>query len=190
VVELLQGKGPADLEALCLTLGAVALVGAGVVENVSEGEALLKAKLDDGSALAKFKQLVAAQGGDLSFIDDHALLPQPSRVLLLPSPESGYIADIDALKVAKSAKLAGAGRTVKDEPIHLGVGVLLRKKVGEPVKAGETLAELHAGDLDHTEAMAMLKSAFSFLPEPVTPAPLVEEISLGDVFRNVTVLNS
>jgi pyrimidine-nucleoside phosphorylase len=183
IVELLRGKGPADLEKLCLQLGAVALVGAGVAETVEAGERLLKAKIDDGSALEKFKSLITAQGGDLGFMTDPSLLPQPEKILMLPASQGGYVASIDALEVAKAAKLVGAGRTTKDAPIHLGVGVLLHKKVGDPVNPGETLVELYAGKADPFEAMNTLKNAFTFSIAPVTPAPLVEEILLGGVFK-------
>lgn len=183
IVDLLRGKGPADLEALCLQLGAVALVGAGAVESIEQGEALLKTKIEDGSALEKFRLLVSAQGGDLHFLKDSSSLPQPDRVLMIPAKEAGTIANINCLEVAKSAKLVGAGRATKDAPIHLGVGVLLHKKVGDTVKAGETLVELYAGDEDHFEAMQVLKNAFTFSSTPVNPPPLVEEIMLGDVFK-------
>jgi pyrimidine-nucleoside phosphorylase len=164
-------------------LGAVALVGAGIAETVEAGEALLKAKIDEGTALEKFKQLIAAQQGELHFLQDSSVLPQPDRILMIPASQAGYVANIDALEVAKSAKLVGAGRITKDAPIHLGVGILLHKKVGDAVKAGETLVELYAGDTDHFEAMNVLKNAFTFSAEPVSAPPLVEEIMLGEVFR-------
>ncbi|WP_373530992.1 thymidine phosphorylase [Vampirovibrio sp.] len=181
IVNLLKGKGPQDLEDLCVRLGGVSLVGAGTYATLEEAETRLRQELYDGSALAKFKELVKAQKGDVAALDDFSLLPQPDRVLMLPSTEAGYIANIDALEVAKSAKMVGAGRLSKESGINLGVGVLLRKKVGDKVKMGETLVELYADDHDHREALQVLKNAFTFSPEPVTAPPLIEEVLMGDV---------
>lgn len=184
-VQLLKGEGPVDLEALCLELGAVALVGAGVSRTLEEGQALLRENLHNGQALEKFRELVVAQGGDPEFMQDASLLPQPDRVVMVPATETGYVAEIDSLGVAMAAKMVGAGRTTKESPIHLGVGVLLHKKVGDAVKPGETLVELYADDRDHSEAVDTLKAAFTYSAQPVTPPPLIEEVLLGEVFQAV-----
>jgi pyrimidine-nucleoside phosphorylase len=181
IVNLLKGKGPQDLEDLCVRLGGVALVGSGIYSTLEEAETRLRKEIHDGSALAKFKELVKAQKGDVAALEDFSLLPQPDRVLMLPSTQAGYIAKIDALEVAKSAKMVGAGRLSKESDINLGVGVLLRKKVGDKVKIGETLVELYADDKDHREALEVLKNAFQFSAEPVTAPPLIEEVLMGDV---------
>lgn len=183
-VDMLKGKGPADLEELCARLGGVALVGAGVVSSEEEGQQMLRGKIRDGSALEKFRELVVAQGGDPYFMQDAALLPQPDRVLMIPARQHGYVASIDSLEVARSAKMVGAGRMTKNEPINLGVGVVLRKKVGDPVSTGETLVELHADDKDHSDAMEVLKNAFTFSESPVDPPPLIEEIVIGEVLQH------
>lgn len=183
IVKMLKGQGPADLEALCLTLGAVALVCAGIQPDIAAGEAALKERILDGSALEKFRELVVAQGGDPYFLKDASLLPQPDRVLMIPAKEQAYIADINALEVAKAAKMVGAGRLTKDSPINLGVGVLLHKRIGEAVKPGETLVELYADDKDHRDAVEILSKAFTFSREPVSPQPLVDEVILGKVLE-------
>jgi pyrimidine-nucleoside phosphorylase len=182
-VKLLKGEGAPDLEALCLKLGGVALVCAGLQPTIEEAEVALKQHLQDGSALEKFRELIVAQGGDPYFMQDTTLLPQPDRVLMIPAKEQAYIASIDALEVAKSAKMVGAGRLTKNSPINLGVGVLLHKKVGDPVKPGETLVELYSDDQDHRDAMEVLTKAFTFSPDPVEPPPLIEEVVLGEVFQ-------
>lgn len=187
IVNLLKGQGPQDLEDLCVKLAGVALVGAGSFSTLEAAEGSLRQELHDGTALAKFKELVKAQKGDVTALDDFSLLPQPDRVLMLPSTEAGYIANIDALEVAKSAKMVGAGRLTKESAINLGVGVILRKKVGDKVKLGETLVELYAGDKDHRDALAVLKNAFSFSTEPVTPPPLIEEVLMGEVCHKARV---
>ncbi len=181
-VRLLQGEGPEDLETLCVTLGGVALVCAGLANTKEAGEAQLRASLRDGTAMEKFRELVVAQGGDPYFLQDPNLLPQPDRVLMLPATQNGYVADIDALKVAQAAKMVGAGRLTKNSPIHLGVGVYLHKKVGDPIKVGETLVELYADTKDHRDALDMLKSAYTFSETPVSQPPLIDEVIVGDRF--------
>lgn len=175
-VATLKGEGPKDLEELCMTLGAVALVGAGRVDHMDEGRAELKKHLDSGEAYEKFKQLVIRQGGEVEALEDHALLPQPDRVVMMPAPVSGYIKSIDSLTVAESAKMVGAGRITKDTPINLGVGVLLHRKVGEYIEQGDTVAELHCGRTHQSEALEMLNNAFTFSDIPIDPPKLVAEV--------------
>jgi pyrimidine-nucleoside phosphorylase len=183
-VRLLEGRGPADLETLCLTLGAVALIDAehrmGLATEEARAMNRLRACLQNGMALAKFREWIIAQDGDPAFLEDPSRLPQARRIITLPAPRDGYVSELDALSVAKAAKLAGAGRLVKNAPIRLGVGVLLRKKIGDPVRAGESLAELHLDDPadtpDEAGALASLAAAFSFSADPVTPPPLLDEV--------------
>ncbi len=179
-LNLLRGEGPADLEELCLTLGGVALIGAGLAHNLDEARACLKEKMTSGQALQKFRELVVAQEGDPYFIEDPALLPQPDRIVVLPAERSGYVARIDSLGIAQAAKVVGAGRLTKGSPINLGVGVVLHKKVGDAVRQGETLVELYAGDKSQHEAMELLHEAIEFSEQPVPAPPLIEEICLGE----------
>lgn len=185
-VELLRGEGAKDLETLCICLASVALVCAGVYANREEAEVSIQNSIKNGSALEKFRELVVAQGGDPYFIQDPGLLPQPDKVLMIPSAHSGFVANIDALEVAKAAKMVGAGRLTKGSPIDLGVGVLLRKKVGDPVRVGETLVELYAGENDPKDAIHVLKGAFSYSDTPVEQPSLVDEVMLGEVFHRTT----
>lgn len=175
-INTLKGEGPADVQELCLALGGVALVGAGRFDRLEDAKAELMSHLKSGEALEKFRQMVVAQGGDPECIEDHALFPQPDRIMMIPSPISGYVASIDSLMVAESAKVVGTGRLTKETPINLGVGVVLHKKVGDAVEQGETLAELHASAKGTTEALEHLKGAFQFSESPVVPPTLIEEV--------------
>lgn len=179
-IQTLKGQGPADLTELCLTLGAVTLAKAGLAPSAEAARERLQASLADGSAYGKFVAMTAAQGGDVDALSDPALMPQPARVNMLPAWESGYVAAIDPLLIAEAAKLVGAGRQTKESPIDPGAGVMLFKKVGDPVEAGETLVELHvghgAGDAD---ALARVRAAFTFSSTPVSPPPLILEVVQG-----------
>jgi pyrimidine-nucleoside phosphorylase len=175
-VATLKGQGPKDVEELCLKLGAVALVGAGKCDTLDEGEKEIKSHLDSGEAYKKFQDLVEAQGGEVEALEDFSLLPQPDRVVMIPAPVSGYIQSIDSLLVAESAKLVGAGRLRKEDPINLGVGVLLHRKVGEYIEQGDTVAELHTGKCNQSEAMSLLNSAIAYSEVAVEPPVLIEEV--------------
>jgi pyrimidine-nucleoside phosphorylase len=135
--------------------------------------------LHNGQALACFEAMVQAQGGDVEALHEPSLLPQPERVMLLPSPSTGYVARIDPLAVAQVVTLMGGGRLQKNDTLALGVGVVLHKKCGDAVEQGDTLLALHC-DVQHaTEAQAALLAAFTFSNEPVQVPPLLATVSLN-----------
>jgi len=100
--------------------------------------------LTDGTALRKFAQLIDAQSGDARVVGDLDRLPRAPIQRLVPAGASGQVGSIDALEIALAAKSLGAGRDRKDAAIDLSVGVVLHKKVGDRVQAGESLATVHA----------------------------------------------
>lgn len=173
-IDTLRGSGPADLEELCLVLGAHMLRLAGKARSFEEGRAKLEAAISDGSGLAKLKEMVAAQGGDPGAIDNPSRLPTASRQVEAISPQDGYVQAIEALEVGLAASLLGAGRETKDSAIDLAVGIVLRKKVGDIVRAGETLAVLHVNREDRlVEARDRLLGAFKIGPEKPKVRPLI-----------------
>jgi pyrimidine-nucleoside phosphorylase len=173
-VRTLQGEGPADLEALCLRLGAVALTEAGGAADLKAAEARLKTLLNNGQAFEKFVAMAAAQGGDVSVLRNPDLLQKAPQQISVPSPEAGYVHGIDALKVAEAAKVLGAGRPNKETPIDLTVGVVLNKTLGDVVLEGEPLATLHVRDKGLDAAQRAILEAFSLSSNPLTEqAPLI-----------------
>lgn len=141
-IKTLRGEGSADLEELCLVLGGQMLCLAGKVPDPARGSELLKGLLG-GAALNKFKELIAAQHGDARVADDPSLLPQAPVRLELPSPAAGFVQRIRAESIGRSAMLLGAGRETKEDAIDPAAGIVLLKKAGDAVKAGEPLAVLH-----------------------------------------------
>lgn len=173
-ISTLRGEGPADLTDLCVELGGYLLVAAGLDADRPAAEARLRRALSDGTALAKFKEIVVAQGGDPRVIETPALMPQPAIVLPVLAPEAGYVTRLDALQVGLAGQLLGAGRLKKTDVIDLAVGVNLLKKEGDAVAAGEPIAELLANDAGRAErAKAALLMAYGFGPQPLAPKPLV-----------------
>ncbi|MCK9857341.1 pyrimidine-nucleoside phosphorylase [Paenibacillus sp. ATY16] len=174
-IETLQGNGPADLTELCLTLGAHMVVLGGKASTVAEAKGLLQSQLDNGEALAKFKQFVAAQGGDASVVDDVSRLPQAAELVEVKAASAGYIAAIDAEELGIAAMLLGAGRATKDASIDYSVGITIRKKVGDSVSEGDTLAVLHtrAQDSAVEEVLNKVREAYAVAAEKPEERPLL-----------------
>ena len=95
-----------------------------------------------GKAFETMKKWIAAQGGNAAALEDFSLLPQASVHYELKAPRSGYLAHMDAQKIGEASAILGAGRQKKEDSIDYAAGIVLRKKTGDRVEAGETLAEL------------------------------------------------
>ncbi|HEY3368017.1 MAG TPA: pyrimidine-nucleoside phosphorylase [Symbiobacteriaceae bacterium] len=173
-IETLRGFGPQDLETVCLNLGSQMLRLAGVAPDAEAARKLLTRALRSGAALAKLTELIEAQDGDASYVRQPVKLPRAQRIVPLAAPKTGFIQNIQALEVGVAAMLLGAGRETKESVIDLAVGVVLKKKVGDPVEAGEGLAELHVNDDRRlAEVQQRLLDAFTICAEPVAPRPLM-----------------
>jgi pyrimidine-nucleoside phosphorylase len=154
-IEVLKGNATGaslDLEALAVTLTAMALVAAKRYESLETATAYVQGLLHDGSAFARFQAWVEAQGGDVASLSDTSLLAQPLRKITVPSPQTGVIQSIDAMGIAKVVKALGGGRTVKTDALDYGVGVILHHSEGDAVQAGEPLLELWVG-ASYSEAL-------------------------------------
>lgn len=147
-VEVLNGGTAGKLRELCLSLGSCVVLEAGIADSWDEAWKMLEKTLDDGSALTKLADFVTAQGGDASEVYDLSKLPQAPFVTELLSNESGYISSIDADGIGRACICLGAGRLTKDSVIDPAVGIVLKKKVGDYVNKGESLAQIHAADME------------------------------------------
>jgi len=173
-IRTLRSRGPDDLVEHCVVVAAEMLVLGGVARDAAEGRALAESALADGSAWARFRRWVGAQGGDVGVVDDDTRLPAASLVHTVPAPRSGYVAAIDAREVGLTAVDLGAGRQFKGQAIDHGVGIVLSSKVGDEVAAGEPLCTIHARDEAGSRAAeARLLKAYRWAEEPVEPPPLV-----------------
>ncbi len=145
-IDTLKGEGPEDLTELCLTLGSHMVYLAEKASTLQEARELLQKAIEDGSALENFKVFLESQGGDASVVDDPAKLPQAQYKIELEAKEDGYVSEIVADAVGTAAMWLGAGRATKDSVIDLAVGLELRKKIGDSVKAGDSLATIYSND--------------------------------------------
>jgi pyrimidine-nucleoside phosphorylase len=175
-IDTLQDKGPQDFLEHCLHVSAHMLVLGKRAGDLSEGRAMAEKSIADGSAFEKFRVLVQAQGGDVSYIDDASKFPRAQLVEEVEAPQGGYIAQIQARSVGEAAVALGAGRARKSDPIDHAVGFVIHHKVGDQVKKGEPLFTIHANDQEIlAEARDAVLSAHAFSGEPVEPLPLFYE---------------
>ncbi|WP_342475411.1 pyrimidine-nucleoside phosphorylase [Weizmannia sp. FSL K6-0777] len=143
-IDTLKGEGPDDLTELVLALGSQMVVLAGKATTLEEARNMLKEAIANGAGLEKFKKFVANQGGDPSVIDHPEKLPQAKYAIDLPAKTSGYVSKMVADQIGVAAMMLGAGRATKEDKIDFAVGIVLRKKVGDRVEAGEPLATIYA----------------------------------------------
>ncbi|WP_027632160.1 pyrimidine-nucleoside phosphorylase [Clostridium hydrogeniformans] len=145
-IETLQGKGPKDLEELCLTLGSQMVVLAGEAKDEKEARDMLYNTIKTGKALEKFKEFIKAQGGDDSFIDDTSKFPKAKYVVPVTAEEEGVVEKIHSESIGLIAMELGAGRATKESVIDLSVGIMLNKKRGDKVSKGDIIAYIHSND--------------------------------------------
>lgn len=142
-IAVLQGQGPTDLKELSLTLASHMVAMSQGRDDLPAVRQTLEEVLESGQALEVFKQMVEAQGGDGSYVDDPDRFEEASYQVHIQAPRDGVISRMDALALGQLAKNLGAGRQSLDEAIDLSAGILLEKKVGDAVTAGDRIAVLH-----------------------------------------------
>ncbi|GGB74970.1 thymidine phosphorylase [Deinococcus soli (ex Cha et al. 2016)] len=168
----LRGEGPVDLTELCVALAVEALAAQG--EDEAAAEARARATLQDGSALAKFRAFIAAQGGDATYVDDVTKFDVAPGRADVTAPESGFVAGIDALNVGRAVLVLGGGRERKGEAIDHGVGVELLRKPGEAVQAGEPVLRIyHRGGRGLEAATRLLTEGLTLGAQAPAPEPLI-----------------
>jgi len=160
-IATLHGNGPADLVQLTRAAGAEMLVRGREASDTRSALARIDRALADGSGFAKFRELVAAQGGDVAQVDDPANLPRAPKVETLRATRTAYVSAIAADQVGVASVRLGAGREKKGDPIDHRTGIVLHAKVGDRVERGEPYADVHvAGKPADAGAIAMIRGAF------------------------------
>ena len=176
-VDVLAGRTKGDLLEVSLTLGAHILRSAGKVDSVPAGMDMLRAKIENGEGLRKLAEMIAAQGGDPRVTEDTSLLPKAKAKVELRADEAGYVQSIRTSDVGNAAKRLGAGREHKTDPLDLSVGVVMHKRVGDPVRRGDVLCTLHVGERsDRIGAYNLLRRAIRIGPEPVQKPALIRAV--------------
>jgi pyrimidine-nucleoside phosphorylase len=175
-VETLKDNGPEDFLEHCLHVSAHMLVLGKRAKSLEDGRAMAEKSIADGSAFEKLRVLVQAQEGDVSYVDDTSKFPHAAYIEEAKSPQSGYLAQIQARTVGEAAVALGAGRARKSDPIDHAVGVVIHHKVGDQVEKGEPLFTIYANDEEKLEAAReAILSAHAFSEESAERLPLFYE---------------
>lgn len=176
-IDTLRGHGPKDLTELCLNLGSYMLMLAEKVTTLDAGKNLLKSLIDNGKAFEKFVELVISQGGDASYIEIPDKLALSPIVYEYKASKSGYVTQLKAMDIGLASVKLGAGRETKTSPIDLGAGIVLKKKMGDQVAIGDTLAVLYAKDATlFAKAADYLDDAFVVGTTKPAPFPLIYKV--------------
>lgn len=172
-VAVLKGRGPEDLTEVCYQLAANMLHLAGKGE-LSACRAMAEQAVRSGAAFEKLKAMFAAQGGDVAVLEDPANFKTARFSRKILADESGCLVANNTEMVGNASVLLGAGRATKEDPIDFAAGIVLHKKAGDRVKAGESLATFYAEDeARFAAAEQMFREALTFGPEPRPLPPLV-----------------
>jgi pyrimidine-nucleoside phosphorylase len=155
-IELLAGAGPADLAHEIAVIGARMIVLAGKAASEADAATMISEAIQSGAAREKLKQMITWQGGDASVVDDPQRLPQARHVHQLIAQKAGFLQSLDALLVGRTAVSLGAGRDKKSDAVDLSAGIIIHKKPGDQLSAGEPILELHYNDASRLNAALAL----------------------------------
>lgn len=176
-IETLKGNGPKDFTELVETLVAVALQIKGDAKTLEEGKAMVDKVIKSGKAVDHLKEFIAEYGGNADLVDDYSLLPTAKNVVEYKAKQAGYISKIEAEEVGKAAMVLGAGRATKEDEINHAVGLILEKKIGDKVEAGEVLAKVYYDSDEHLDSsFRLLDGAYGYSEAKVEAGSVVKEI--------------
>jgi pyrimidine-nucleoside phosphorylase len=177
VSQTLQNAGPADLTRLSLELAARMIFLGKIAKTMEEAREIAQAKLLDGSGYRKFKDVIAAQGGNPQVLDRFDLLPNATGAQEITTSRGGYVSGIDAELIGQASSMIGAGRNTKEDSIDPAVGVILEVKVGQKIEAGSILCRIYHTSEDHlAEAADLVEDAFKISQHPVEERELILEV--------------
>ncbi len=174
-IDTLRGSGPQDLVDLIMELGSDMLLMSGIVSSRKKAKSKIAENLVNQKGLNRLVEMIAAQGGNPSAVDDSELLPQPKAKIEVKSETSGYVSGLNALEVGLASKILGAGRTKKDDIIDYSVGIYLKKKIGDKVKVGDPLAVFDSDGNEKKIGPAKKKflAAYTFSSNKIDPPKLI-----------------
>ncbi len=173
-IEALKGNGPDDLMDVTYALGAEMLVLSRAARDYSHAWERMQNAINSGAALAKFVEIVEAQGGDSRIIDDPSLLPQAGKVSEFLAGRDGYVTEVVPRTIGHGIISLGGGRTTMDDVIDPGVGFVIYAKPGGKFARGDVIARIHARDAAGTrQARAVLAEAITIADDSAPVSPLV-----------------
>lgn len=174
-IEVLGGKGPDDLRGICVELASVMLSLCHGWDAEESRQNVVDA-LHSGKALAKCKEWIAEQGGNAAWIEDAALFPSAPYEIEVKAPQSGYITHMDTEVIGSVGVMLGAGRERKEDSIDFSAGIVLKRKTGDYVNAGDVIALLHTAKTDTASARERLLSAVEIGGSAPQEHPIVNKV--------------
>lgn len=172
-IRTLQGNGPDDLERLSIEIGAQLVYLGEIAPTLDEARTLIKEKINSLSAHDTFKSLVNAQDGVYPDLNDYI---KTQGIVAVKSDSGGYVKHLNALEIGLCAMRLGAGRATKDDTIDHNVGIVLNKKVGDKVEAGEALAYLYTNKEEIADEIKTVAAAFEVTDSFVEKKSLIYEV--------------
>ena len=173
-IDILSGRAGGDLKQVSLFLGAQMLCASGVADSMEKAEAKLRTALESGAGLAKLAEMIAAQGGDPRVTEDLSLLPQAPVRRTVTAERDGIVSAMDTMRLGYIAQGLGAGRRTKEDVIDPGVGFIMRARLGDHIRAGDPLAEIHArNEDDYEQAAAAIRDTVRITEEAPAAHPLI-----------------
>jgi pyrimidine-nucleoside phosphorylase len=176
-INVLNGRGPADLRELCLELAAWILVLGGRAADIEEGKKTAEELIASGAAREKFREMIKLQGGDARVVDEPQRLPRASREEVVMAAQSGYVTRIRCEQIGTASMMLGGGRERKEDAIDPAAGITLAKKVGDPVRVGDALFTAHHNhEARHAQTMQLLRESFEIGPERPAKSPVALKV--------------
>ena len=176
-IDTLKGNGPDDFVELIETLASHMLILGGAAKDFDEGLMRVRESIQSGKALDKFKQFVAAQGGDTKYIDHPELFEQADIIEEIRSEQDGFVGSIDAQEMGICSLILGGGRETKESVIDPTVGLVFSKKVADPVKKGDVLATIYGNDEEKVkQAVLRFKENYHIIEEKPTKPIMIREV--------------
>lgn len=175
-VDTLNGNGPEDLLELCLQAGSHMLIQAQKADSLLSARKMLQEAIDSKQALRTFCAMVKAQGGDDAYIRHPEMFPKAKEVIPVYSQTTGYVKDLKAKPLGIVSMKLGGGRETTDDEIDYSVGLILHKKIGDFVKKGDVLVEVHTNTGLSKELQKDILDAYEFSNEFVNKPILIDEV--------------
>ena len=175
-IDTLHGGGPADFREHCLHVSAHMLILGRCVPDLASGRKMAETAITSGMAFEKFRVLVGAQAGDVSYVDNPQKFPKAKIIEVVRSDRSGYLAQVHARLIGEASVALGAGRAKKGDPVDHAVGFIVHRKVGDYVERDQPLFTIYAQDeRKQAEARENVQAAFGWSDQSVNPLPLFYE---------------
>lgn len=176
-IEALRGDAAPDLKELVLSLASWMMVFGGAAKNPEEGYKIAEDNLNNGRGLAKFREMVTQQGGNPAVVDNPDMLPRAKYREEIAAPRDGFIEMAHALEIGLCGVALGAGRENVDSVIDMAVGFTVNKKIGDPVRTGESLITVHYNDREKMEFIReRLVNSYRIGLKPVKKPPMIHKV--------------